>query len=196
MAPEGIHRRTIGEGVGFPLWFHNLTTASLWHLGASLLEKLTHPGKAGWVFFYSFRNLCSHRANLERGWEERGRGRERRNHADPDGCVCALTGEQSGEDLVVTALRMPGLILFVSDVWRITGFTKRSLPSLRALVKIAESSNYLPELHQRSNKWLNKSGTWEPSNSIANLYVLRGWRDESKVIVKEMATELSMHSSY
>lgn len=63
-------------------------------------------------------------------------------------------------------------------------------------MKIAESSNYLPELHQRSNKWLNKSGTWEPSNSIASLYVLRGWRDESKVIVKEMATELSMHSSY
>lgn len=157
MAPEVMHQRTISEGTGFPLRFHNLTTASLWHLGASLLEKLSHPGKAGRVFFYSFLNLCSHRANLEKGQEERGRGRERRRHADTDGRVYALTGEQSGEHLVVTALRTPSLILFVSAVWRITGFTKSSLPFLSTLVKIAESSVCLSFKH--SNKWLNKSGT-------------------------------------
>lgn len=36
--------------------------------------------------------------------------------ADTDGRVFALTGEQSGEHLVVTASRTPRLILFVSDV--------------------------------------------------------------------------------
>lgn len=84
----------------------------------SVIVRETHSSRESRpVFcFYSFLHLCSHRANLERGREERGRGRERMSCADTDGRVFALTGEQSGEHLVVTASRTPGLILFVSDV--------------------------------------------------------------------------------
>lgn len=78
MAPEVTHQRTIGEGVGFPLWSHNLTTASLWHLEASLLEKLTHPGKAGQCSAFTLSYTCVHTELTWRGDERRGEeeGRE------------------------------------------------------------------------------------------------------------------------
>lgn len=84
-----------------------------------MFEKLIHPEKqAECSTFFLFQT----HVHIELTWRAgKRKGKKKQGEDEPCGhswmCVCSGLGQtQSGEHLVVTALRKTGLMLFVSDL--------------------------------------------------------------------------------